>query len=52
MAGAAYQITPGTALTLGYRYFFALAISESDIPTSVNVDAQSHELLLGLRFSF
>jgi len=53
MAGIGYEISPTTALTVGYRYF---QTSDASFPDpgfpDVEVDAQSHEFNFGVRVMF
>ncbi|MPY70932.1 MAG: outer membrane beta-barrel protein [Alphaproteobacteria bacterium] len=53
MAGVAYAMTDRLALTLGYRYFMAPDVTwENSAGADVDSDYSTHEVLVGLRFTF
>jgi outer membrane protein OmpA-like peptidoglycan-associated protein len=53
MAGVAYAVTDRLALTLGYRYFMAPDIEwQNSAGADVDADYSTHEILVGLRFTF
>lgn len=52
-AGAAFQFTPATALTLDYRYFVADDPSFTDADGSgFDMEYRNHSLMAGIRFGF
>ena len=52
MAGMAYEITPQTAITLGYKLFIGASGSGEDPPPNADFSALSNEFTLGLRYTF
>lgn len=53
MAGVAYSVNPQIKVTLGYRYFAVPDLSfRTAAGASVDSDYASHEIMLGVRFSF
>jgi outer membrane protein OmpA-like peptidoglycan-associated protein len=53
MAGVAFDVSPRTKITLGYRYFMVPDLKfRTTGGASVDSDYSTHEVMLGVRFSF